>query len=109
MDIKLAEALLRRKELAEKVAILRVFKDKDIYYEIRGQRNKITDGIDEMNANIPKMTASQVMAEYDFAAKQLRLVDAVIQQANWSTNVTVDPIVMDIYVAPVQPKIPGTL
>lgn len=109
MDIKLAEALLRRKELAEKVAILKVFKDKDIYYEIRGQRNKITDGIDEMNANIPKMTASQVMAEYDFAAKQLRLVDAVIQQANWSTEIEVDPMVMEIYVAPQPLKIPGTL
>ena len=109
MDIKLAEALLRRKELAEKVAILKHFKDKDIYYEIRGQRNKITEGVDEMNANIPKMTASQVMAEYDFAAKQLRLVDAVIQQANWSTVIQLDPMVMDIYVAPAPLKIAGSM
>jgi hypothetical protein len=109
MDIKLAEALLRRKELAEKVAILKHFKDKDIYYEIRGQRNKITEGVDEMNANIPKMTASQVTAEYDFAAKQLRLVDAVIQQANWSTVIQLDPMVMEIYVAPAPTKIPGTI
>src|SRR6185312_8843560 len=95
MEIKLAEALLRRKELSEKVNILRHFKDNQMFYEIRGQRNKITEGTDELNANLPKLTASQVTAEYDFAAKQLRLVDALIQQANWTTVLEVDPMVME--------------
>lgn len=94
MQIKLAEALLRRKELQEKVDILKKFKDNHVYYEIRGQRVKVTDGIEELNANYPKLTASQVTAEYDFAAKQLRLIDATIQNANWTTELTVDDVVM---------------
>lgn len=99
MNIKLAEALLRRKELSEKVGILKHFKDNHLFYEIRGQRNKVTDGIDELNANYPKLTASQVTAEYDFSAKQLRLVDAMIQQANWTTELEVDPMLMEAFKA----------
>lgn len=100
MDIKLAEALLRRKELSEKLSILRHFKDNHLFYEIRGQRNKITEGIDELNANYPKLTASQVTAEYDYVAKQLRLIDALIQQANWTMVLQIDPMVMESYVPP---------
>lgn len=99
MDIKLAEALLRRKELSEKVNLLRHFKDSQIYYEIRGERKKVTEGLDEIMANFPKMTASQVTAEYDFAAKQLRLIDGLIQMANWTTVLDVDPMIMDTFKA----------
>lgn len=99
MDIKLAEALLRRKELSEKLNVLRHFKDNQMFYEIRGQRNKITDGLDELNANYPKLTASQVTAEYDFVARQLRLIDGIIQQANWTTILDVDPMIMEAFKA----------
>jgi len=92
--LKLAEALLRRKELQEKVEVLKKFKDTQVYYEIRGQRVKVTDGIEEINANYPKLDLSQVTAEFDWAARQLRLIDAVIQQANWTCEVSVDPMVM---------------
>jgi hypothetical protein len=102
MDIKLAEALLRRKELAEKLSILRHLKDNQMFYEVRGQRVKVTEGIEDLNMNIPKLTASQVTAEYDFVAKQMRLVDALIQQANWTTVLQVDPMVMEAYQAPVK-------
>lgn len=97
MDIKLAEALLRRKELSEKLNVLRHFKDNQMFYEIRGQRNKITDGLDELNANYPKLTASQVTAEYDYVARQLRLIDGIIQQANWTTVLNVDPMIMEAF------------
>lgn len=100
MTIKLAEALLRRKELQAKVEVLKKFKDTQIYYEIRAQRIKVTDGIDDLNANFPKMTASQVTAEFDFTARQLRLIDAAIQQANWTTEVPVDGIVMQDFPTP---------
>ncbi len=100
MDIKLAEALLRRKELSEKLAVLRHFKDNQMYYEIRGQRNKITDGIDELNANYPKLDASQVTAEFDHVARSLRLIDAAIQQANWTTILDIDATVMEAYKKP---------
>lgn len=99
MDIKLAEALLRRKELAEKLNVLRHFKDNHAFYEVRGQRVKVTEGLEDINVNYPKLDASQVTAEFDFVAKQLRLVDALIQQANWTTVLPVDPMVMEAYKA----------
>ncbi len=99
MNIKLAEALLRRKELNEKLNVVKNLKDNHIYYEIRAQRVKVTEGIDELSANYPKLTASQVTAEFDFVAKQLRLIDAYIQQSNWTTILEVDPMVMDTYKA----------
>ena len=85
MEIKLAEALLRRKELSEKINILRHFKDNQLYYEVRGQRVAVDKGIEDLNMNIPKLTASQVTAEYDFYARQLRLIDGHIQHLNWVT------------------------
>ncbi len=97
MDIKLAEALLRRKELAEKLNVLRHFKDNHAFYEVRGQRVKVTEGLEDINVNYPKLEASQVTAEFDYVAKQLRLVDALIQQANWTTVLEVDPMVMEAY------------
>ena len=99
MDIKLAEALLRRKELAEKLTVLRHFKDNHAFYEVRGQRVKVTEGLEDINVNYPKLEVSQVTAEFDFVARQLRLVDALIQQANWTTVLQVDPMVMEAYKA----------
>jgi hypothetical protein len=95
MKLKLAEALLRRKELSAKVELLKKFKDNQVYYEIRGERKKVTEGLDDINANFPKMTASQVTAEYDFNAKQLRLIDAAIQQTNWTAEIDIDSMVME--------------
>ena len=96
MKIKLAEALLRRKELQEKVDLLRRI-DSTALYEVRARRVKVTDNIDDIVADVPKLTASQVTQEYDFYAKQLRKVDAVIQQANWITDLEVDSEVMSDY------------
>lgn len=75
MDVKLAEALLRRKELQGKVDMLK---------------------------QITLLTASQVTHEYDWHARQLRLVDAAIQRANWTCEVVLDPAVMGDY--PGQPE-----
>ncbi len=99
MDIKLAEALLRRKELSEKLNVIRHIKDNQLIYQVRSQRVKVTDGIDNLDLDTPKLELSQVTAEYDFVAKQLRLVDAIVQQANWTTVLEVDPIVMATYKA----------
>ena len=97
MDIKLAEALLRRKELAEKLNVLRHFKDNHAFYEVRGQRVKVTEGLEDINVNYPKLEASQVTAEFDFVAKQMRLIDAKIQHVNWTCDVEVDPMLMQDY------------
>ena len=98
MKIKLAEALLRRKELQGKVDILQQIKDKDLF-EIKAKRQPISESIDDVVAQVPKLTASQVTAEFDWHARQLRLIDATIQQANWVTEVEVTDIVIGTFVA----------
>ena len=97
MQVKLAEALLRRKELQGKVNQLAAIKDRDLY-EVKAKRVLVAEGIDDVVANVPKLTASQVTAEYDFYARQLRLVDAVIQQTNWTTDIEIES--MSNYEAP---------
>lgn len=93
MKVKLAEALLRRKELQGKVDVLRQIQDKNLF-EVKAQRKQVTDSIDDIVAMVPKLTASQVTAEYDWHARQLRLVDAAIQQANWTCEIEVQETVM---------------
>lgn len=88
MKIKLAEALLRRKELNDKVAQLKSIDVRNLY-EIKASRKKVTDDIDDIIAQVPKLKLSQVTAGYDYYAKLLRLIDAAIQQANWTTEIEV--------------------
>lgn len=103
MEIKLAEALLRRKELQAKVDQLKTIKDKDLY-EIKGKRTKVTDEIDDIVLQVPLLTSTEVTAAYDWHARQLRLVDAAIQQANWTVGIVVDDTVMKDYVAEKQER-----
>ena len=95
--MKLAEALLRRKELNGKVDQLKQIKDKDLF-EVKGKRQKVTDDIDDIVLQVPKLTASQVTAEFDWHARQLRLIDAAIQQVNWTAEVEVAESVLQDYV-----------
>ena len=99
MGIKLAEALLRRKELQLKVDQLKTIKDKDLY-EIKSGRKPAHEGLDDFILHVPLLSQAEVFAAYDWHAKQLRLVDAAIQQANWTAEVQVDPSVMGDYTAP---------
>ena len=101
MKIKLAEALLRRKELQNKVEMLRSIKDNNIF-EVRATRKQVSDSIDDIVAKVPKLKASQVTAEFDWHARQLRLTDAAIQQANWTTEIEVQESVMDDYTDPTE-------
>lgn len=98
MKVKLAEALLRRKELQGKVDMLKHIQDKNLF-EVKAQRRQVTESLDDIIAQVPKLTASQVTSEYDWHARQLRLVDAAIQQANWTCEVEVDQTVMSDYKA----------
>ena len=91
--IKLAEALLRRKELQNKVDVLKEIKVKDLF-EIKMSRKQVNENIDDIVLQVPKLTASQVTAEFDWHSRQLRLVDAAIQQANWTTDIEVKDTVM---------------
>ena len=87
--MKLADALLRRKELQQKVDQLRSIKDKDIF-EFRFERKQVNDSVDDIRAQVPVLDANQVTAEFDYYANKLRLIDAAIQQLNWTTEITVD-------------------
>jgi len=97
MKVKLAEALLRRKELQGKVDLLKQIKDKDLF-EVKARRQQVADGIDDVIAQVPKLTASQVTQEYDWHSRQLRLVDAAIQQANWTCEIDIHDDSMGDYV-----------
>jgi len=97
MKIKLAEALLRRKELQGKVDQLRQIKDRD-FFEVKARRQQVTDGIDDLVVQVPKLTASQVTKEFDWHARQLRYIDAAIQQTNWTAEVEVPDASMTDFV-----------
>ena len=98
MKVKLAEALLRRKELNEKVESLKKINVENLF-EVRVQRKNVTESVDDVVARVPKITLPEVTAGYDYYAKQLRLIDAVIQQANWTTEIEVDSNAMQDYKA----------
>ena len=85
--VALAEALLRRRELQEKVEQLRKLKVSDVFDD-KVERIKVSDGIDELRARFSKLDAGQVTAEFDYYAAALRRVDAVIQRTNWETEIT---------------------
>jgi hypothetical protein len=99
MQIKLAEALLRRKELNDKVAQLKTINIPGLF-EVKASRKNVTENIDDVVVKVPKITMAQVAAGYDWYSKQLRLVDAAIQQANWSTEIEVGNDVMKDFVEP---------
>lgn len=87
--MKLADALLRRKELQQKVDQLRNIKEKDLF-EFRYERKQVNESIDDIRAQVPVLQANQVTAEFDYYANKLRLIDAAIQQLNWTTDIEVD-------------------
>ena len=86
MAKQLAEALLRRKELQAKVDQVSQIKKADVF-ETKAKRVKVTDDVEDFIAEVPRLTLKQVTAEYDFYARQLRLVDAAIQRTNWTVDV----------------------
>lgn len=97
--IVLAEALLRRKELQSQVDRLQKI-NVDNLFEVKAKRINVTDSVDDITAAVPKISMQQATAAYDWHAKQLRRVDAAIQQANWSTEVELDPEAMETFVDP---------
>ena len=51
------------------------------------ERRNVTEAVDDVLAKVPLMSASQLTREHDFYARALRKIDAVIQRANWDTQV----------------------
>ena len=101
MKVKLAEALLRRKELNGKVDQLKKINVEGLF-EVKATRRNVTENVDDVIVKVPKITLAQVSAGHDWYAKQLRLIDAAIQQANWVTEIEVGNDVMKDFVEPVK-------
>ena len=94
--VKLAEALLRRKELQGKVDLLKPINVQSLY-EVKVNRQNVTESVDNIIAQVPKIGIEQVSASFDWHSRRLRLVDAAIQQANWATDIDVEDSVMTDY------------
>lgn len=97
--MKLAEALLRRKELQAKVSQLQTIQSTALFQVVVARR-QVSETIDDITAKVPTLNAAEVTAEYDFYAHQLRVLDAAIQQANWTTELSMSTDVMSAFVPP---------
>jgi len=92
----LAECLLRRKELQDKLQGLSNIKGQDIF-EVKVKRVKVTDSVDDLTMTVPKLQYNQVVQEYNYVSSQLRKIDAIIQRTNWTTELDdVDDLFIDI-------------
>lgn len=86
--MKLAEALVLRKHLEAKVKQLEPIKlqGERGLLELQTVRQKVSEEIDEVKLQIPKVTLADVTKEYDKYSKALRQIDVAIQQANWEAD-----------------------
>ena len=103
VKIKLADALLRRKELHTKVEQLKTLKAQN-FFENVVKRVDINASLSEVTGHVAKCQAAQITHEFDTYASFERIVDAAIQQANWSTDVEVPADVMKSYMDLYPPK-----
>jgi hypothetical protein len=94
--MKLADALLRRKELQQKVDQVRGIKQSDVFENVI-QRRQVNEQLDDITGRVAKLDLNQVTKEYDYYANKLRLIDAAIQQLNWTTEIEVDSKVWKDY------------
>ena len=87
--MKIAEALLLRKQYSEKVAQLTPITEigEKGLFETKIKRLNVNDQVDEISMQIPRVTMKDVTAEYDYYASELRKLDAAIQKANWEFSV----------------------
>jgi len=87
--MKIAQALLLRKQLEKKVAQLEPIKqmgDQGIF-ETKVKRVNVSEQMDEVSIQTPRITLSEITKEYDKYASALRKLDASIQKANWEFDV----------------------
>lgn len=87
--MKIAQALLLRKQLDEKVKQLTPIKNMGDtgLFTVQTKRINVSADTDEVSFQIPKMTLSEVTKEYDKFASALRKLDAAVQKANWEFDV----------------------
>lgn len=88
--MKLAEGLLLRKQLQEKVAQLAPLRNVGVngVFDQQVVRKNVTDNVDELTITTPRITVADITATYDHYAGELRKIDAAIQQANWQCDLS---------------------
>lgn len=87
--MKIAEALLLRKQLEAKVKQLEPLKiqGENGVYETKVSRRNVTENVDEITAQVARVELKSITKEYDHYATQLRKIDTAIQKANWQFDV----------------------
>jgi hypothetical protein len=93
--MKIAEALLLRKQLEAKVKQLEPLKlqgENGVYAE-KVERIHVSENVDQLRMVIPKLTLTDITKTYDHYASELRKLDASIQKANWSFDVDYKEVV----------------
>lgn len=87
--MKIAEALLLRKQLEAKVKQLEPLKmqGESGVYEFKTERRHVGENVDEVKMQIPKISLESITKEYDRYATELRKLDTAIQKANWAYDV----------------------
>lgn len=98
--MKLAEALVLRKHLDAKVKQLEpiYINGQKGVFEQKVERRNISDTVDEVTINTPKVKVEDVTAEYDKYSKALRELDTAIQHTNWVTELATTVDLKDIKV-----------
>ena len=56
-------------------------------FETKVTRLNVTEQVDSVTINTPRITLSEITGEYDKYASALRKLDASIQKANWEFDV----------------------
>ena len=87
--MKIAQALLLRKQLEQKVEQLKPIKQlgDNGLFEIKTSRRNVSADTDEVTFQVPKVTFSEITKEFDKYATALRKLDAAVQKANWEFDV----------------------
>ena len=99
ITISLTEALMRRKEL-KKQYDLRSSLQRPSYFAPQVERRLVDadNQIDEISGRLPRLNKKQVDQETDWYSQQLRIVDQHIQQANHTSSVTIEAMVMKNFI-----------
>jgi hypothetical protein len=89
LKMKIAEALLLRKQLEAKVKQLEPLKlqGETGVYKTEVTRSKVNDNYDEIIARVARVELKDITSEYDHYATELRKLDTSIQKANWAFDV----------------------
>jgi hypothetical protein len=88
--MKIAEALLLRKQLQSKVEQLQPLHNvgERGVFDQSVKRVNVNENVDEITITTPRITLADITRSYDHYASELRKLDAAIQQANWTAEVS---------------------